>query len=142
MTANTKPVFPIKPKCDPGQTLLTANTAKDGTGTMSTLYTAGADGGKVDGINIAYTGTSVQTTLRIFANNGSTNATAGNNTLIKNITVPANTLTGEINSSPDLYVPLINGGSLMLPAGYKIMACIGVTVAAALAVTATGGDLS
>lgn len=142
MTANTKPVFPIKPKCDPGQTVLTANTAKDGTGSMVTLYTAGADGGKVDGINIAYTGTCVQTTVRVFVNNGSTNATAGNNTLIKNITVPANTLTGEINSSPDMFVPLINGGSLMLPAGYKIMACCAVTVAAALALTATGGDLS
>lgn len=142
MTANTRPVFPLKPKCDPGQSVLTANTAKDGTGTQSTLYTAGADGGRVDGISIAYTGTCVATTVRVFVNNGATNATAGNNVLIKNIAVPANTMTGEINSSPDLFVPLSNGGSLMLPAGYKIMACCAVTVAAALALSAPGGDLS
>ena len=44
MPANTSPVFPLTPVVPVGQTLTTANTAKDGTGTVVTLYTAGANG--------------------------------------------------------------------------------------------------
>lgn len=141
MAANTSPVFPLTPVVPVGQTLITANTAKDGTGTVVTIYTAGSNGSKVDGINIAYTGTSVATVVRIFVNNGSATTTASNNTLIKSINVGANTMTSEISTAADFYTPLLNGGSLMLPAGYKITATIAVTVANALAVTATGGDL-
>lgn len=136
MAANTSPVFPITPVVVTGQTIATANTAKDGTGTVVTLYTAGANGSKCDGVYVAYTGTSVQTVLRLFVNNGSTNATAGNNALIKSVTVPANTLS-ETTAASDVFIPL----GIMLPAGYKINATIGTTVAAALALTATGGDL-
>jgi hypothetical protein len=130
------PVFPLTPVVPVGQTLITANTAKDGTGTVATLYTAGANGSKLNGVQIAYTGTSVATVLRLFVNNGSTNATAGNNSLYQSITVPANTLS-ETVAANDLNIPL----ALTLPAGYKLMATIGTTVAAALAVTASGGDL-
>jgi hypothetical protein len=130
------PVFPLTPVVPVGQTLITANTAKDGTGTVATLYTAGANGSKLNGVQLAYTGTSVATVLRLFVNNGSTNATAGNNSLYQSITVPANTLS-ETVAANDLNIPL----ALTLPAGYKLMATIGTTVAAALAVTASGGDL-
>jgi hypothetical protein len=141
MAANTNPVFPLAPRIVVGQTLLTANTSKDGTGTVVTLYTAGADGAKVDGVNVAYTGTSVATVLRLYVNNGSATTTAANNTLIKAITVPANTMTSEVNTAADFFTTALAGGSIMLPAGYKITAHIAVTVAAAIAVTVTGGDL-
>ena len=140
MAANTNPVFPLTAQVPVGQTITTANTAKDGTGTVVTLFTAGVNGSKVDGVQVAYTGTSVATVLRLFINNGSTNATAGNNTLYKSISVPANTLS-ETAAAADFFTSLVNGGSLMLPAGYKLMATIGTTVAAALALTASGGDL-
>jgi hypothetical protein len=136
MAANTSPVFPLTPVAVVGQTITTANTAKDGTGTVVTLHTAGANGSKVDGVYVAYTGTSVQTCLRLFINNGSTNATAGNNALLKSVTVPANTLS-ETAAAADFFVSL----GVALPAGYKINATIGTAVAAALALTATGGDL-
>ena len=136
MAANTSPVFPLTPIITVGNTLLTANTAKDGTGTVATLYTAGVNGSKLNGVQIAYTGTSVATVLRLFINNGSTNATAGNNSLYMSITVAANTLS-EVAAAADIFQAL----SLTLPAGYKLMATIGTTVAAALAVTASGGDL-
>lgn len=130
------PVFPVTAVCTVGQTLLTANTAKDGTGTVATLYTAGANGSKLNSIQIAYTGTSVATVLRLFINNGSTNATAGNNSLYMSITVPANTLS-EVAAANDINVPL----NFTLPAGYKINATIGTTISAAIALTVIGGDI-
>lgn len=136
MPANTSPVFPLTPVIPVGQTLATANTAKDGTGTVATLYTAGANGSKLSGVQIAYTGTSVATVLRLFINNGSTNATATNNSLYKSVAIPANTLS-EVAAANDIPVSL----DLTLPAGYKLMATIGTTIAAAIAVTASGGDL-
>ena len=141
MAANFKPVFPLTPRIGVGQTLLTANTAKDGTGTVVTLYTAGTDGAKVDGVNVAYTGTSVATVLRLYVNNGAATTTATNNTLIKSVVIPANTLASEVNSAADFFTTALNGGSIMLPAGYKITAHIAVTVANAIAVSAMGGDL-
>jgi hypothetical protein len=136
MAANTQPVFPLTPVIPVGNTLLTANTAKDGTGTVATLYTAGVNGSKVSSIQIAYTGTSVATVLRLFINNGGANNTPANNSLYMSISVPANTLS-ETAAAADINVPL----SLTLPAGYKLLATIGTTVAAALAVTVNGGDL-
>lgn len=130
------PVFPITPVLPVGQTLLTANTAKDGTGTVATLYTAGANGSKLNSIQIAYTGTSIATVLRLFINNGSTNATPGNNSLYKSISVPANTLS-EVAAAADINIEL----PLTLPAGYKINATIGTTIAAAISVTISGGDI-
>lgn len=142
MASNTKPVFPKTPIAAVGQTLLTANTAKDGTGTVVTLVTAGADGAKFDGVNIAYTGTSVATTLKLFLNNGGATTTAANNTLIKTINVPANTLASEVNSAADFFTAALSGGSLMMPPNYKITACIGITVANAIHVLGTAGDLT
>ena len=136
MAANTSPVFPLTPVISVGNTLLTANTAKDGTGTVATLYTAGVNGSKLNGVQIAYTGTSTATVLRLFINNGSVNSTPANNSLYMSITVPANTLS-EVAAAADISQAL----SLTLPAGYKLLATIGTTVAAALAVTASGGDL-
>jgi hypothetical protein len=129
-------ITPQTPVVVVGQTIATANTAKDGTGTVVTAYTAGANGSKVDGVYVAYTGTSVATVLRLFINNGSVTTTATNNALLKSVTVPANTLS-EVAAANDFFVPL----ALTLPAGYKITATIGTTVAAALALFATGGDL-
>ena len=136
MPANTSPVFPLTPVIPVGQTIITANTAKDGTGAVVTLYTAGANGSKCDAVQVAFTGTSVATVLRLFINNGATPTVATNNTLFKSVTVPANTLS-EVAAAADFSVPI----GLTLPAGYKILATIGTTVAAALALTASGGDL-
>lgn len=134
MPANTSPIFPLTPKISWG-TITTANTAKDGTGTVVTIFTAGSNGARVDRIKVRYTGTSVATVLRIFINNGSTNATAANNILYTEITIPACTIS-EVAAQPDISLSI----GLTLPAGYVLNCTLGTTVAAALAITAEGGD--
>jgi len=134
MSANTAAIFPINGKIAFG-TILTANTAKDGTGTVVTVFTAGTNGSRVDTIKVRYTGTCVATVLRIFINNGSVNTTATNNTLYYEQSIPACTLT-ETAAQTDIEIPM----DIVLPIGYKINITIGTTIAAALAVTTCGGD--
>lgn len=130
-------ITPQTPNITVGQTLTTANTAQDGTGSVVTLFTAGADGGKVDAVRVAYTGSTVQTVLKLFINNGSTNTTAANNALLTSIIIPANTMTSQISSAADIYTPI----GITLPGNWKLMACIGVTIANPISVIATGGNL-
>lgn len=134
MPANTSPIFPLTPVVSWG-TVTTANTAKDGTGTVVTVYTAGANGGRVDYLKIRALGTNVATVLRVFVNNGSTNATAANNSLLVDMTIAATT-NSEVAQLLDNVLTL----DLSLPAGYKLNVTIGTTVSAGLAVTAVGGD--
>lgn len=134
MAANTKPIYPLTPVIGMG-TIAAANTAKDGTGTVVTLFTAGVDGGRVDKIKISPTGTSVQTVLRVFLNNGLTNATPANNTLYMERTIPAYTLS-ETTEQLDIAVQL----DVALPAGWKVNCTIGTTVESALALTCEGGN--
>lgn len=116
----------------------TANTAKDGTGTVCTIFTADAtNGGRVDRIGIRAIGTNVATVMRVFINNGSTSATVANNTLITEVTCPATTLS-EVAALADV---TISGTPfpLVLPAGYKLLVTIGTSVAAGLRATAFAG---
>ena len=144
MTANTQPIFPLTPKVS-WATLTTANTAKDGTGTVVTVFTAGADGSRIDQIKVRALGTNVATVMRFFVNNGSTNATAANNSLIHEATIAATTLSETaalvdnnitISANTTETIPPIP----YLPAGYKLNVTIGTTVAAGLQVTVHGGD--
>lgn len=115
--------------------LKTANTAKDGTGTVLTVFTADAtNGGYVKTLRVRAAGTNVATVLRVFINNGSTNATIANNILIAELTCAATTLS-EVAALPEL---LMNLG-IALPLGYKINVAIGTTVAAGLFVSVQGG---
>jgi len=134
MAANIVPIFPLVPVVAWG-TILTANTAKDGTGTTSTIFTAGADGAIVQRVRASALGTNTASVLRIFVNNGSTPATATNNTLFAEISLPGTTLS-EVGSLIPIDVPL----NLPLPAGYRLLAAIGTTVAAGWAITAVGGS--
>jgi len=143
MAANLNPIFPITPKVEFG-TVATANTAKDGTGTVVTVFTAGTNGAKIDQIKVRALGTNVATVLRFFINNGSTNATATNNTLFHEVTVAATTLS-EVAALADNDILISKGDNVIvpipyLPAGYKINVTIGTTVAAGLAITVHGGD--
>ena len=134
MAANTVPIFPIAGQISWG-TLATANTAKDGTGTIVTVFTADAtNGSRVDSIIVRPKGTNVASVLRVFINNGSDNATATNNTLYTERTLPASTLS-EVAELSGLILTM----NLVLPAGYKLNCTIGTTIAAGVAVTAVGG---
>ena len=50
----------------------TANTARDGTGTIGTVFTAGAAGSRIDSIDIQATGTTTAGMVRLFMHNGTT----------------------------------------------------------------------
>lgn len=123
----------------------TANTAKDGTGTVVTVFTAGANGSKIDAIHVRALGTNIATALRFFINNGSSNATPANNTLAHEITAPATTLS-EVAALADLDVTITENSTetvcpiKYLPPGYKINATVGTTIAAGLQITVFGAD--
>jgi hypothetical protein len=48
----------------------TANTARDGTGTLGTVFTAGASGSRIDTIEIQATGTTTAGMIRLFISDG------------------------------------------------------------------------
>jgi hypothetical protein len=50
----------------------TANTARDGTGTLATVFTAGASGSRIDDIAITATGTTTAGMVRLFLHDGTT----------------------------------------------------------------------
>lgn len=132
MSANTLPRYALAPN-DAWTSLTAANTATDGTGTVGTIFTAGANGGEIESVLIKPLGTNVQTVLRIFINNGSSNAVAANNSLVREITIAAATASNT-TALPDYEVDL----NIKLLAGYKINVAIGTAVAAGLAITGIG----
>mgnify|MGYP007002350095 FL=1 len=134
MPANINPIYPLTPKVSWGQ-IATANVAKDGTGTVVTVFTAGANGARVDYLKVRAKGTNVATVLRIFINNGSDPTVADNNALVLEQTIAATT-NSETASLADNLITL----DMSIPAGYKITCTIGTTVAAGLVVTAFAGD--
>jgi hypothetical protein len=145
MPANTLPIFPITPKISFGK-VDTANTALDGTGTTVLLFTAGANGARIDQITVEHLGTNVATVLRLFVNNGADPTTATNNSLNFERTIVANTISQEAESvGYDLTLEK-DGGSLTLPpipylpATYRVYGSVGTTIAAGVQVTVFGGD--
>lgn len=135
MAAGTTPIFLSSPRISGITTGLNANTAFDGTGTVATVFVAGANGSKVEDIFLTHMGTNVATVVRIFVNNGSTNATAANNYLVQEFAMAANTASQTVNSVPQVY-----RANLILPPTYKINVTIGTAIAAGIMVAAQGGD--
>jgi hypothetical protein len=143
MAANTIPIYSIAGQIEWNATLVqTANTAKDGTGTVATLFTAGANGGRGERIRCRAAGTNVATVLRIFINNGGANSTPANNILYADKTIAATTATEAaallLNELPDTVDT--TAFPIVLPAGYKIIATIGTTVAAGVYLSAVGSS--
>lgn len=156
MPANITPIFPLTPKVgNPGVLLSTAMTATkqfDGTDTLATtafqtLLTAGVNGDRLDSLRIKYSGiagtapsgTTNQTVLRVFLNNGSSNATATNNIFLTDITIPSVSYSAVTTSAfADIVCPIVNS----IPAGWVVN--VGLTTAmggtnCALAVSANDG---
>lgn len=130
------PIFPQTPKVQLGTLLTTANTAKDGTGTVVQISAvAGASGAFVESVEALPIGTNVASVLRVFLNNGSTPATAANNILWEEVSLPATTLT-EVAAQTKVVIPL----NRAIPAGYTLYATIGTAVAAGWRVRVHSGD--
>lgn len=135
MAANYRPIWSRVGHVGWG-TLTSANTATDGTGTVSTLFTADSSNGSyIDHITIQPLGTNVATVVRFFINNGSSNTTATNNSLYFEATMAATT-----GSSTAALAQTKLAVEKALPPGYKINATIGTAVSAGLQITVVGGD--
>lgn len=116
MAANTDPIFALTPKTGLVQ-ISTANTARDGTGTMGTVVTAGANGSRVDCITIVATGTTTAGVVRLFIYDGS-NVRLWKEILVSAIT-PSTTVkvfSSILNSDSDGDLPLV------LQAAYQVRA--------------------
>jgi hypothetical protein len=143
LSANTIPIYSKAGQVSWTPALIqTQNTAMDGTGTVSTIFTAGADGGRVERIRCKAAGTNIATVLRIFINNGGANSTPANNILYAEKTIAATTaapaaalLTNELPDTTDT-----TAFPIVLPAAYTITCTIGTTVAAGLYVAAVGSS--
>jgi hypothetical protein len=136
-------------------TAMTNTKAFDGTeavGTaMALVFTAGADGARIDQImcRLASTngatasGTSAATVVRFWANSGAANTTAGNNIFIGEVAIPATAVTALGTSALTTYPLTLPLNGLNIPASYRIYG--GLTVAAggtniAIAMSAFGGN--
>lgn len=118
-----------------GAALTAANTARNGTGTVNTVWTADAtNGGYCQFIQLSPLGTNVQTVARIFENNGSTNATAANNTLIAEVTCPATTTSETVALFP-VAIPM----NRAFNPGHKLNIVFGTAVAAGFHATSFAG---
>jgi hypothetical protein len=140
MPANTSPIFSNLGSIQwSAPALTTASTAKDGTGTVTTVFTGNAAGNAAGNflqkIIARPLGTNVATVLRVFVNNGAANTTAANNSLLAELTLPATTLS-EVAAQPDFVLPL----NFALPPGFKINCALGTAVAAGYQVSIVGGQ--
>lgn len=136
MAANTAQIFSKIGDIQWIGAVATANTTKDLTaGTIYLVFTSDAtNGGRVAKLIVQPLGTNIATVLRVWLNNGSTTATAANNTLIKDQTMAATT-NSEVAAIGNTEIPL----DLALPPGYKIYVTIGTGVAAGFGVSCPGG---
>ncbi len=143
MPANTAPVFPIVPKVSWGKVLTADATAvknHDGTTANAVLvFTAGANGARIEEIKALPLGTNAATVLRIFINNGQDPTVATNNALYEEITCPSTSITETMQQS-ELILINKDSSALILPPGYRLYAAVGTTVATGLQVTVIGGD--
>ena len=143
MAANTSPIHPLTPNVGGTGTLAVAltaaNTAEDGSGTVVTIFTAGANGSRVDNVRAKpdQAGNNIATRLKIFVNDG-TAQTAGaqHSVQIADFALPATTASQSVQNTADIVIPL----NIAIPASYRIQVCIGTTVANGWFISAQGGD--
>lgn len=149
MPANTAPIYTGTPDVQwttadgNGGTagpVKTGNAAVDGTAGVTTVFAAttsgsGGNGAYVRKLLVRAVGTNVATVVRIYLNNGSANATAANNVLIDELSLPATTASAS-QALPTFEIPL----EFAIPAGYKVMISLGTTIAAGIVAAVIGGE--
>lgn len=125
------PNFASTPRCAIAQATA-ANTNRDGTGTIATVFTAGSSGSRLERVRIQAAGTTTAGVVRLFVHDG-TNARLLMEVLVSAIT-PSTTVqawSADIDMS-------YNGQALMLPSGFSLRAA--THNAETFNVIAVGGD--
>jgi hypothetical protein len=144
-TGNTQPIWIAKgdltTNASTGMNQAITLAANDYTGAGANnvlVFTAGPDGARMERLKFTAAGTNIQSVARIFINNGATNATATNNSLVAEMSLPATTASATAALvSPEFIMP---GGALAIPAGFKIYVGLGTAVAAGWVVTPICGQ--
>ena len=130
---STQAQYAATPKCGVGQVSV-ANTNRDGTGTIATVFSAGASGSRIDAINLKAVGTTTTGMIRLFIHDGA-NARLLTEVPVTTIT-PSGTLPSweaQLNTNTMTQVlPLV------LPTGYSLRAA--TNNAETFNVIALGGD--
>jgi hypothetical protein len=92
----------------------TANTARDGTGTIATVITGGAGGTRIDNITIKATVTTTAGMVRLFLHDGT------NYRLWKEILVPPITVSATVAAFEHVIDCSVPGSLLLLPSGHSL----------------------
>lgn len=123
----TAPAFAATPRSS-SATISAANTNRDGTGTLGTVFTAGASGSRVDEVRVRATGTTTAGMVRLYIHNG-TSAFLWDEQTISAVTPSASTKAEAYN---------LTYSNLFLPTGYSLRAS--THNAESFHVTGNGGD--
>jgi hypothetical protein len=129
----TQAQYASVPKVGVGQ-ISTANTNRDGTGTIGTVFTAGANGSRIDMIDLQATATTTAGMIRLFVHDG-TNAILIGELPVTAVT-PSGTLpawTAQLNTNTMTQLLPIT-----IPTGWSLRAS--TNNAEAFNVIAFGGD--
>ncbi len=130
--ANTAPIFVLTPVAKT-VAISSANTARDGSGTMGTVCAAGTAGTRIDRVNIkSSAGTTTAGMIRLFVDD------AVGTRLIAEVAVTAGTPSSTVKTFEAELVRTDALPWITIPSGYKLFAA--THNAEAFNVTAHGGD--
>jgi hypothetical protein len=135
MAANTAPIYSLTPVTAMNAAITTANTAVDGSGSVTTLFTAGSAGGYCQFIRGKALGACTASVLRVFINDA-TGGGSGHSQLFTEMPLPTTSASNLAVIGPDITVPI----NIALPASYTITCCIGTTVSAGWVFLAVAGS--
>jgi hypothetical protein len=124
------PAFAAVPKIG-ATTVATANTGRDGTGTIATVVTAASGGTQIREVDFKGLGTTAAANIVLYLHDGSTYTVL---TEIPVTAITASTTTASYSSA-------IRFDNLYLPSGWSLRASVTVVQSPAIAVIALGADL-
>lgn len=138
MAANTQPIFALVPNC-PVVALAAANTARDGSGTLVTLFTAGTNGSRVESITFTSAQATAAASSAMVGKVFLTDTAGANPRLISEIAIPTATPSTTVIGST---VNINYGNGLIINSGQIIKVCQSIYASAAdqMHVNARGGD--
>jgi hypothetical protein len=125
--------YAATPKCGIGQVSV-ANANRDGTGTIATIFTAGASGSRIDAINLKAVGTTTAGMIRLFIHDG-TNAHLLTEVPVLAVTPGASTPSWGAQLNTNTMTQVL---PIILPTGYSLRAS--TEKAETFNIIALGGD--
>lgn len=142
MAANTAPIYTLSPDVAANAATTMATTLTTATGDYTGIsanhaqvHLAGANGSYVRKLRFKAIGTNTASVARIYLNNGSTHATATNNSFFGELSLPATT---AINTAGTVDIDYTV--EIAVPAGFSIWVGLGTTVAAGWVCVAVAGQ--